>query len=79
MENLLKKCFTLRNKIWRKISHQTKSSNLKLQNKLALVQKSFAVTAMADNLYKNRTEKDEKVISQTTKDSIRKCVDAAVF
>ena len=38
----------------------------------ALVQKSFAVIAnMADDLYKNRTEKDEKVISQTIKDSIR--------
>ena len=34
---------------------------------------------MADDLYKNRTEKDEKVISQTIKDSIRKCADAAVF
>ena len=46
----------------------------------ALVQKSFAVIAnMADDLYKNRTEKDEKVISQTIKDSIRKCADAAVF
>ena len=47
---------------------------------LKLVQKSFAVIAnMADDLYKNRTEKDEKVISQTIKDSIRKCADAAVF
>ena len=46
----------------------------------ALVQKSFAVIAnMADDLYKNRTEKDEKVVSQTIKDSIRKCADAAVF
>ena len=45
----------------------------------ALVQKSFAVIAnMADDLYKNRTEKDEKVISQT-KDSICKYADAAVF
>ena len=45
-----------------------------------LVQKSFAVIAnMADDLYKNRTEKDEKGISQALKDSIRKCVDAAVF
>ena len=44
------------------------------------MQKSFAVIAnMADDLYKNRTEKDEKVISQTIKDSIRKCADAAVF
>ena len=34
---------------------------------------------MADDLYKNRTEKDEIVISQTIKDSIRKCADAAVF
>ena len=34
---------------------------------------------MADDLYKNRTAKDEKVISQTVKDSILKCVDAAVF
>ena len=34
---------------------------------------------MADDLYKNRTVKDEKVISQTIKDSIRKCADAAVF
>ena len=52
----------------------------KLQNMQALVQKSFAVIAnMADDLYKNRTEKDEKVISQTIKDSIRKCADAAVF
>ena len=34
---------------------------------------------MADDLYKNRTEKDEKVISQTIKVSIRKCADAAVF
>ena len=46
----------------------------------ALLQKSFAVIAnIADDLYKNRTEKDEKVISQTIKDSIRKCADAAVF
>ena len=45
-----------------------------------LVKTSFAVIAnMADDLYKNRTEKDEKVISQTIKDSIRKCADAAVF
>ena len=66
--------------IWRTISHQTKSADLKLQNMQALVQKSFAVIAnMADDLYKNRTEKDEKVISQTIKDSIRKCADAAVF
>ena len=44
------------------------------------MQKSFAVIAnMADDLYKNRTEKDEKVISQIIKDSIRKCVDAGVF
>ena len=34
---------------------------------------------MPDDLYKNRTEKDEKVISQTIKDSIRKCANAAVF
>ena len=34
---------------------------------------------MSDDLYKNRTEKDRKVISQTIKDSIRKCADAAVF
>ena len=36
----------------------------KLQNMQALAQKSFAVIAnMTDNLYKDRTEKDEKVIS----------------
>ena len=65
---------------WRTISHQTKSADLKLQNMQALLQKSFAVIAnMADDLYKNRTEKDEKVISQTIKDSICKCADAAVF
>ena len=34
---------------------------------------------MAHNLYKNRTGKDEKVISQTIKDTVRKCVDVAVF
>ena len=63
--------------IWRNISHQTKSADLKLQNMQALVQKSFAVIAnMADNLYKNR---NDKVISQTMKDSICKCADAAVF
>ena len=46
----------------------------------ALVQKSFAVISnMADDLYENRTEKDEKVIRQTIKDSIRKCADAGVF
>ena len=46
----------------------------------ALTQKSFAVIAdMADDLYKNRTEKNEKVISQTIKGPIRKCADAAVF
>ena len=46
----------------------------------ALLPKSFAVIVnMADDLYKNRTVKDEKVISQTIKDSIRKCADAAVF
>ena len=40
----------------------------------ALVQKSFAVIPnMADDLYKNRTEK------KTIKDSIRKCASAAVF
>ena len=44
------------------------------------MQKSFAVIAnMADDSYRNRTEKDEKVISQAKKDSIRKCADAAVF
>ena len=36
----------------------------KLQDMQALVQKSFVVIAnMTDNLYKNRPEKDEKVIS----------------
>ena len=66
--------------IWRTISHQTKSADLKLQNMQALVQKSFAViTNMGDDLHKNRTEKDEKIISQTIKDSIRKCADAVVF
>ena len=66
--------------VWRTISHQTKSADLKLQDMQALVQKFFAVIAnVADDLYKNRTEKDEKVISQTIKDSIRKCADAAVF
>ena len=65
---------------WRTISHQTKSADLKLQNMQALVQKSFAVIAnMGDDLYENRTEKDEKVISQTIKDSICKCADAAVL
>ena len=45
-----------------------------------LVQKSFAEIAnIAHNLYKNRTGKDKKVISQTTKDSVRKCADVAVF
>ena len=34
---------------------------------------------MADDSYRNRTEKDEKVLSQAKKDSIRKCADAAVF
>ena len=44
------------------------------------MQKSFAVIAnMVDDLYKNRTEKDEKVVIQTIKNSIRKCFDAAVF
>ena len=33
---------------------------------------------MADDLYKNRTEKDEKVTSQTIQNSIHKCADAAV-
>ena len=57
-----------------------KSADLKLQNMQALLPKSFAVIVnMADDLYKNRTVKDEKVISQTIKDSIRKCADAAVF
>ena len=66
--------------IWRTISHQTKSADLKLQNMQALVQKSFAVIAnTADNLYKNQTEKDEKVVSQTIKDSIRKCAGAVVY
>ena len=38
----------------------------------ALVQKSFAVIVnMADDLYKNRTEKDEKVVSQPIKDSMQ--------
>ena len=46
----------------------------------ALVQMSFVVIAhMADDLYKNQTEKDEKVVSQTIKDSICKCAEAAVF
>ena len=41
---------------------------------------SFVVIAhMADDLYKNQTEKNEKVVSQTIKDSICKCADAAVF
>ena len=67
-------------KIWRTISHQTKSADLKLQNMEALMQKSFEVIAnMTDDLYKNRTEEDEKVISPTIKDSIRICADAAVF
>ena len=67
--------------IWRTISDQTKLADLKLQNMQALVQKSFAVIAnMAHDLYKNRTKKKgEKVVSQTIKDSIRKCADAAVF
>ena len=57
-----------------------KLADLKLQNMQALLPKSFAVIVnMADDLYKNRTVKDEKVISQTIKDSIRKCADAAVF
>ena len=34
---------------------------------------------MADDLCKSRTEKDEKVINQTIKDSILKCADAAVY
>ena len=34
---------------------------------------------MADDLCKSRTEKDEKVINQTIKDSIRKCADTAVY
>ena len=57
-----------------------KLADLKLQNMQALLPKSFAVIVnMADDLYKNRTVKDEKVISQTIKDPIRKCADAAVF
>ena len=57
-----------------------KSADLQLQNMQALLPKSFAVIVnMTDDLYKNRTVNDEKVISQTIKDSIRKCADAAVF
>ena len=41
------------------------------------MQKSFGV--IDDDLYKNRTEKNEKGISQALKDSFRKCVDTAVF
>ena len=42
--------------IWRTISHQTKSANLKLHDMQALVQKSFPVIAnMADDIYGNRT------------------------
>ena len=68
------------NEIWRTTTYQTKSADLKLQNMQALVQKSFAVIAnMAGDLYRNRTEKYEKVIIQTIKDSICKCADAAVF
>ena len=66
--------------IWRTISHQIKSADLKLQNMQALVQKSSIVIAnMADDLYKNQIEKDEKVVNQTIKHSIRKCADAAIF
>ena len=67
--------------IWRTISHQTKTADLKLHNMQALVQKSFAVIAnMADDLYRNqKKKKKEKVVSQTIKDSIRKCADAAVY
>ena len=46
----------------------------------ALVLKSFAlIENMADDLYENRTQKDEKVISQALKESIHKCADATVF
>ena len=41
------------------------------------MQKSFGV--IDDDLYKNRTEKNGKGISQALKDSFRKCVDTAVF
>ena len=34
---------------------------------------------MADDLHKNKTEKDEKVKGQTIQDSIRKWADATVF
>ena len=64
--------------IWRTISHQTKSANLKFHDMQALVQKSFPVIAnMADDIYGNRTEKDE-IIGQTIKEPIRKFADAAV-
>ena len=44
------------------------------------MQESIAVIAnMADDLYKNRTEKDGKNTSQTIKDSIHKCAAAAMF
>ena len=66
--------------IWRTTAHQSKSADLKLQNMQTLWQKFFAVIAnMADDLSKNRTQKDKKVISQTIKDSIRKCADVTVF
>ena len=51
--------------IWITTAHQSKSGDLKLQNMQTLWQKFFAVIAnMADDLSKNRTEKDKKVISQ---------------
>ena len=34
---------------------------------------------MADDAYRNRIVKDEKVICQIIKDSVRKCADAAAF
>ena len=84
IENLLNSVLSPENKanieIYRTISHQTKSADLKFHNMEALVQKSYAVIAnMADDLYKNRTENNEKAVSQIKKDSIGKCTDAAVF
>ena len=70
----------MNSEIWRQITHQTESFDLKLENFQKLILKSLSVLSKtANTLYEHRSEKDLTKLVALVKATIKSCADTAVF
>ena len=66
--------------VWRKISHSTKSNDIKLQNLQNLFLKGQIINCfLIDSLYKGTRQTDPKVALDIIKTCLKKCADSAMI